>query len=309
MKTICVSFVLGFFFFNLQSQIAVYNFTNGLGIDATGNGNIGTFFGNSTLGDSLIIDATTNNYFQIPSSVLNNKLEFSIAFRIKFNNFNLTGSFPTNHIFSGDLPNLEGSFATSYQKNINSWYFVNGNSAFTFTDNSILINQWYCVALTRDANGLIKMYVDGVQNASTFIDGSPLSMTSLLLGQETDCFNGCFAANQSSNAKFDYLNIYSSALSINALVTVCSNNNLVNREEIINDNYFFQNPISEELRIENASNIQMIEVFSVDGKRLLSLPHSQNPVLNVSMQELKPGVYYLKIVSGKTISSYKMVKY
>lgn len=296
------------FIFNLQSQSAVYNFTIGSGADASGNGNNGTLFGNAALGDSLVIDSNTNNYFQMPASLLNSKVAFSIVFKVKFNVLNLAGPSPTNHLFSGDLQNLEGSFATSYQKDINTWYFVNGTSAFAFIDASIVANQWYCVALIRDQNGLIKMYVDGVQNPTTFINTTPLSMTNLILGQETDCFAGCFAANQSSHAKFDYLNIYASALTLNDIVNVCANNNVSAVTETIKENFSFQNPVSDELSIENAQSIQMIELVSIDGKRLLSVSHNQDEIMKISTLELKPGIYCLNILSGNTKSSFRIIK-
>jgi hypothetical protein len=296
-------------FFNLQSQSAIYNFSNGLGLDASGNGNTGVLFGNSASGDSLDIGVNTTDYFQIPPSLLNNKVEFSIAFKVKFKGFNITGNSPTNHMFSGDLPAFEGSFATSYQKNVNSWYFVNGNSSYTFFDNNVLINQWYCVSLTRNANGLIKMYVDGIQNPTTYTNMLPLSMTNLILGQETDCFAGCFASNQSSNALFDYLNIYSTTLSTSDVSNICNNNNVSSRAELNDDNFIFQNPVSEILKIEHAESLQMIELFSIDGKRLFTKAHNQNEIMTVSMLEFKSGVYYLRLLSDKTILSFKLIKY
>lgn len=192
--------------FNAQAQKALYNFNSGSNKDFYGVYD-GVFYGNSKQSNGLLIGYNTNDYFEIPSVVLNNKLAFTIEFDVKFNQLNLLDAYPTNTLFAGSSEINSSTFAFSYQKNINSWRLFFNEKLFDFYDDKIVSNKWYHVSLKRDMNGNINLVVDNIQSSSKYNDLSIITMTNFLVGQETDCFAGCFAVNQSANAYFDNIRI------------------------------------------------------------------------------------------------------
>lgn len=290
------------------SDVANYNFTLGSGIDNSGNGNNGTLFGASASVDTLLIGSNMNDYFQIPASVLNGRLEFSILMKIKFNGFNVTGGSPTNHLISGDLSSSFGSFAMSYQKDINKWYVVNNGAVFGFNDASIIIDKWYCVCLTRSSTGVIKFYVNGIQNSSTYNNTSPIAITNLIFGQETDCYGGCFATNQSTNGKFDFIRICGGEISIQEINSKCSTGTL-GINEINKPSYVvFPNPVINSVSINKAINITEIEIYSIDGKVLFKANYVNQSSINISMNEFESGIYFVRLISGKNEFTQKIIK-
>jgi len=293
---------------NCFSQIAKYNFTNGLGTDDSGNGFDGTLYGSSINGDSLNIGLNIEDYFSIPASILNGKNEFTLLFRIKFSDFNIIGSYPTNHLFSGDVTDLYGSFAMSYQKDENKWVFVTNSYVCTFSDTSIIPNQWYCVCLTRNISGEIKLYVNGIQNSSTYINSDPLSMTSFLVGQETDCYAGCFVQNQAAYSKFDFIYLYNEALGLDDIVKKCSpemsNENMIHYNKIL----ITPNPIINNLQIKNSTSITRVDIFSLQGDKLFGQIINNETQINISMDKFSSGIYIVKLYFNNRIKCYKISK-
>lgn len=220
--TILILLIFGSFIINSQTLLGEYNFTGATGTDNSGNGNTGIIYGASTTGNELVIGSNTTDYFVIPSTLLNNMQAFSISFKIKFTGFNTVGNYPTNHLFSADNQGLESAVGMSYQKSLNLWRFALNGSLYDFYDNSIVENTWYCVTLTRDANGIIKLYINSVQHANTYTDNSLTYVTSLIVGQETDCTGGCFASDQCSYSMFDNFKIYSGAIGNNSVTSNCN---------------------------------------------------------------------------------------
>lgn len=204
----------------ISAKMTRYSFNSGSGIDQYGSYN-GTFYGNSSNNDELTIGYNTNDYFEIPSEVLNDKLVFTLQFKVKFTDLNVTGDVPTNSLFAGSTVDNNSTFAFSYQKSLNKWMFLNGTDLLQFEDNSIVTNKWYCVTLKRNKDGLVTLYVDGVQNISSFVSLPKLEMTSLIVGQETDCFGGCFDETQSANASFDDIELYDSLVSLSIIQKFC----------------------------------------------------------------------------------------
>ena len=71
----------------LKSQtnlLASYNFNGGSATDNSGNGNTGTFFGSAAIMDTLTVGYNTTDYFSVPASVLNSRVQFSAVFKITY---------------------------------------------------------------------------------------------------------------------------------------------------------------------------------------------------------------------------------
>lgn len=196
----------------------------------------------------------------------------------------------------------------SYQKSVNAWYFVNNGNVYTFSDTSVITDKWYCVCLTRGNSGAIKLYVNGVQSTSTFNDSNPLTMTNLLFGQETDCYGGCFATNQTTNGKFDFIRICSGEISSNEINNICSFNSVGINDTNKPSSTLFPNPVINNLSINNPEGISKIELISIDGKILFKQHYHQIFSIIISMDDLSSGIYFIKLSTPKSENIYKIIK-
>ena len=297
----------------LKSQtnlISSYNFNGGSGNDNSGNGHTGAFYGSSAIGDTLTVGYNTSDYFSVPASVLDSRVQFSAVFKIKFTSFNTTGAYPTNTIFSADNSSTSGVFALSYQKDVSKWRVGNNVTAFDFADNSIVTGKWYCVTLTRDNAGSMKLYVDGTQNPTVNVYTTPISITSFIIGQETDCFSGCFAANQCGYAKYDDVRFYDNSLTPVEINSNCAT--LISVKEYVKFQLsVYPNPTNGSvLKIKNINNIHnfSLGLSSLDGKQLKEMYYENETDIDLDIESLKPGFYFLKLsYEGKT-SVMKFVK-
>ena len=308
MKSI-YSIILSILFIPCISQVASYNFTGGSGADGSGNGNTGVFNGASAYGDSLLIGPNTTDYFTLPNSILDGSTTFSMFLKIKFKAFNLNGGSPTNHIISGDQNSTFGVFSLSYLKSGNKWQSRVNDIPMDFMDPSIVFNHWYCVTLTKSSTGVIKLYVDGIMNATTYTNTtSAMVIDGLLVGQETDCFMGCFAANQATNAIIDDLKFYTTEITPQMIANNCNpvTTGIENHE--VKAFSLFPNPTSDCITIvRNGSNCS-IEVLSVEGKLIETCVFSNTDNSDMSIAHLAPGMYYLKIISEDKIEMHKIIK-
>ncbi len=311
-KIYILSLLLVLFNASLISQanlIASYNFNGGSAADNSGNGKTGTFYGSSSVVDTLTIGYNTTDYFTVPASVLNTRVQFSIMFKIKFTGFNLSGSYPTNSIFSADNSSTSGVFALSYQKDVTKWRVGNNVVAFDFVDNSIVTGKWYCVTLTRDNAGNMKLYVDGTQNPTVNVYTTPISITSFIVGQETDCLAGCFAANQCAYAKFDDIRFYDNELTQSQISSECYLLISVKEYNQLSAS-ISPNPCRDFLKITNKDNVENLEVeiSSIDGKILKKVVYKNEKEAMLNVSELKSGVYFLTLRNNENTSTVKFIK-
>lgn len=211
-------------------------------------------------------------------------------------------------MFSGDLSNVYGSFAVSYQKNVNTWYFVTNNFYCSFIDVSIIPDLWYCVSLTRNNSGVIKLYVDGIENTNNYTNTNPLAMTSLLVGQETDCYAGCFVQNQAAYAKFDFIYFYEDALEIDEIIKKCTSLTSFKTSDYFVELQIIPNPVSDNLFITNATKINCVEIYSLDGKLLLKQKINNHTKIDISMEKFFRGIYIVKIYCYNEVKYCKILK-
>lgn len=204
-----------------QNGLMVHYDFSGNATDQSGNGNNGTLHGGATAFDTLSLGDNTQDYLQIPSNTLNGLHAFAITFRIKFNSFHTSGTWPTNHILSGDQSYSTEAFGFAYDKDYLQWWFAFNGNLFTFSDPALQPGTWYCFLLERDSNGLISLYRDGIQNSSTYNYTNAINIQLLLLGQEDDCFGGCFAQEQCTNSKIDEFRIYNRPLTATEITNGC----------------------------------------------------------------------------------------
>ena len=283
--------------------IASYNF-NGDVLDQSGNGNNGQLAGNATANGVLKLGNNISNYLILPPSIIDGISDFSISFKVNFNGFHKTGSFPTNHIITGSSPTLD-RLGLAYERVNLTWRLALNGAGYTFPD-LLFVNTWYCVVLSREGN-LIKLYVDGDLLNSYQGNSSPIPCISLLVGQEEDCSGGCFAKNQCTNGKLDDLTFYNQALTSSEVLSIC--NSSMTKEQITNNTapafLIYPNPAHDfiNLSLDDGCNV---EIFNSMGLQIGSYK-SMNKI-DVSSFEI--GIYFLKITGsdGKIVAQTKFIK-
>jgi hypothetical protein len=208
-------FLLVLISLNSNSQQLIADFPFSINTQDEGPSNISaTLYGNANISsNSLNIGYNDSDYLTIGSNVLNNLNNFSITFKVKFNSLNEIGTSATNCIFNVSNTNNLDRFAFSYNRTWNAWVGVINGVGYNFTPSVIPIaNNWYCVTLTRQSSTL-KVYIDGTLIGSQSCNSSTLNVSSVILGQEEDCYQGCFVENQSLNGSIKDLKFYSGVIS------------------------------------------------------------------------------------------------
>jgi hypothetical protein len=133
-------------------------------------------------------------------------------------------------------------------------------------------------------------------------------MTSFLVGQETDCYAGCFVQNQAAYSKFDFIYLYNEALGIDDIVKKCSpemsNENMIHYNKIL----ITPNPIINNLQIKNSTSITRVDIFSLQGDKLFGQIINNETQINISMDKFSSGIYIVKLYFNNRIKCYKISK-
>ncbi|MBC8172673.1 MAG: hypothetical protein H7X71_02105, partial [Chitinophagales bacterium] len=168
--------------------VASYPF-DGTAEDYSGNEYDGELVNDADVSSGFIeIAYNDEDYMEIPNDVMDGIEDFTISFDFRLNNFNLSGSFPTNTFIAGGSSTEEGEFAISYQKADDAFVIaLKGAGEFFAAD----INEetWYCLIVKRDG-ALVSVYLDGEEIGTETFSVSPLNIVLLEIGQEIDCASG-----------------------------------------------------------------------------------------------------------------------
>jgi Secretion system C-terminal sorting domain/Concanavalin A-like lectin/glucanases superfamily len=280
--------------------------------DESGNLNNGVLYGGATAVNYLSVGYNLNDYVVIPPSTINNLQSFTVSFKIKFNSLNITGASATNHIISGDIPGYEENFGLAYQKSVNMWRLAFNGFLYDFADANVLTNNWYCIVLKRTISGEISLFRDNVQVSSTYNNSQITNVTSLLLGQETDCFGGCFTLNQSTNAQIDNLSIHNRNLTIAEIQDLCS----ASTAELKNPNELksltlYPNPATSIITIGYdllTLKDHSLTVLNLIGQTVFSSSTIEQSI-SVDVSTWSKGVYFIQLMdpSNNVIENQKIV--
>jgi len=187
-------------------------------VDASGNGNDGTYVNGPTLGVAGIRGNAvqlnmvgTDDRIDLPNTVLDGALDASFAFWIKTTR---TGS---SSVLSGANAVRDNEFSILFSTNT-SLGFLRGTNEVFIPIPSVADDQWHHFVFAWDGNaGRVFLYLDGqlfgdygMGLAGVLIDIDP---GGLLLGQEQDCLGGCFSSGQIVAGSLDDVRIYRRVLS------------------------------------------------------------------------------------------------
>lgn len=292
---------------NCRAQLeptVIYNFAGGTE-DLSGNGNNGTLHAGATAITALKLGDNDDDYLSIPAEAISGMDDFTLSMRIKFKEFHTTGSFPTNHIFSGSRSGCVQCFGASYEKPLNVWKLALNGTVYTFADDAVITNNWYCISYIR-LDGIITFYKDGVSMGS-YSDASEIDITSFLIGQEDDCVGGCFVANQSTYASVDNFQIW------NGFHYGCNykahDTKLAESETFSDESDFtlYPNPSNDRIFIECADDRDgMINILTLGGEVIYSEKITgKNAEIGIS--ELSAGIYLVSITGDKDSSFRKLI--
>ena len=194
--------------------IAYYKF-NGNANDSSKNGNNGIEYGainytNGISGEAVSFEGYNQNRI---SFLFTEKLQnFTFSFFARINSLN--GS---KHLFTIATPYQDNHFLLYYVNS--SWVIFigdednkNNDDLNLFNDASMDDMNFHHVAISR-FNNKATLYIDGKKINEVVVHTNIINLdNSVILGQEQDCFGGCFETNQRWNGLIDDLRIYTRAL-------------------------------------------------------------------------------------------------
>lgn len=285
-----------------QPASTVYYTFNGSSTDLSGNGNDGTLYGSAAITTKLKIPNNSTSYFSVPADAIDGLDDFTISFNILFADFHTTGTFPTNHVFSGSKSSCVQCFGLSYEKVIDAWKLAMNGSVYTWDDVDLKEKTIYCISLIRK-NDSISLYKDGTL-MGTYIDASEINITSFIIGQEDDCTGGCFATNQCMFGLMDNFQVWDGYYSICNVNTKQEYIAETETEEL----HIYPNPTQDILHIDtkNASG-GYISVSNINGQVMFEKKISKD-VTEVDVSGLPSALYLINIKYDNNYKTQRLIK-
>ena len=202
-----------------EGLLAYYPF-DGNADDASGNGYHGILGGEvGHNSPSLTADRFGNQnsaymfdsyleLIKLPHSVLDGQSEFSVSFWMK-----TEGSVIQRGIITGAASNYRNNELLIYIADDGE---IRPHIKTNSFDGTRRINDeiWHFIVITRDNNGLTKLYVDGVLDLSDTLSAGNLDIANggLWLGNDQDTVGGSWASSQQFLGQLDEMRIYSRVL-------------------------------------------------------------------------------------------------
>ena len=219
----------------------------------------------------------------------------TIAFWAKTNS--MYGTY--NFTFSYGLGALSNACGGSFNSSLVEFFgFANNLNAATTNNN----NTWYFFTYTYDGTSA-KIYKNGtllttVAKTWNTVNNGDLFKLGVGVNGELNNFNGAI----------DDLKIYNYVLSDSEINTLYSANILLSSHDFSDNNLkvaLYPNPVHEVLNIELENEIKSVEIYNLQGQKVL---YSNQKQINVS--DLATGMYTVKIedVENATITKKIIIK-
>ncbi|MBL7885543.1 MAG: T9SS type A sorting domain-containing protein [Flavobacterium sp.] len=277
-----------------NSLVAEYNFNN------TMSNSNGTNPFSTTNGVSFVADRNGN-----PNSALNItntgstasivNLPYGAAARtvsiwVKMNTLNPSFNFIYCY---GTASNYNGTY---FNPN-NLYHFATGNNHSFATSNSI---DWTHFVFVYDGTQS-KMYKNGVLLSTAALTVNTQNNNNLFTLGLTEQ-----GAQNYFNGAIDDLKIYNYAISDADVSSLFTNNTLLASEDFNSQNLqatIYPNPASDNFTIEMKSELQSVEIYSLQGQKVVSSTSK-----NVTVSNLSKGIYLVRIEdSNHAISTQKLI--
>ncbi|MFI5173207.1 MAG: LamG-like jellyroll fold domain-containing protein, partial [Chitinophagales bacterium] len=268
----------------------LYKFTDNVD-DESGNSFHGTIFADADVtANYLSIGYNDDDFVQIPNEAINGLTEFTLSFNFILNDFNTSGSAPTNTFVAGISASNEHEFAFSYEKSSNG-FEIAIHDVGGIIPAIINAGQWYCVTFYCSGDSIYAELDGLLLPGSVAVPDAEIEGDFFEIGQELDCVGGCFAENQCLNGAIDNLIITNCTDKIN-----CGQvQNAVN--EISGNNTFnvFPNPASDYLYLTSAyTSGYDFTIIDVYGKVVMEVGNSSViGVQKIDIANLPAGIYFI----------------
>ena len=221
----------------------------------------------------------------------------SFAFRVLFNG--TTFSTDNQYVFSCGTGSNTQSFdiwSTAANMTVNSWGSGNDKNFAT----TISTNVWYNYAIIYDGTN-ITVYRDNAQIGTTQAINANTIATALNIGRSAASNFG------QGNFRIDDLKIFTGILTPAQITQLASSTAALSNNDLSSKNLkfsMFPNPTNNLLNIAMAKDLESVEIYSVQGQKVLSGSEKQ---INVS--NLASGMYMVRVqdVDGG-VATQKFVK-
>lgn len=181
-----------------------------------------------------------------------------------------------NNVFMYGSQVTNGAYGFSFKPTtINNYGWANDLTGSVIIPN----NTWKHVVCTYNAVGFIRIYIDGV---SVLTGSRPTWNTS----------SGSLFNLIGFDGYVDDLKIYNYAITPADVASLYTNNTLASQNFIQNnlEVSIYPNPVNDILNIETAIELQSVEIYNIQGQKVLS---SNQKEINVS--DLASGMYMVRI--------------
>jgi len=223
----------------------------------------------------------------------------SVHFRIKYAADAFTAE---NYVFTYGINN--GGQAFSFNQTTTAAKFIGVGAAADFTANvATTSGVWYEYMLVYNGTS-INIYRDGVslgsQNVTLNTAALPGNPMYLRIGQSA-------GAIPFLKADLDYFRVFNQALSSLEVAYITANPGVLNSSDFNQNNLqvsLYPNPATDVLNIEMTNEINSIEIYNIQGQKVLSSTQKQ-----INIAGLAAGMYMIRIQDNENgIATKKFVK-
>jgi len=199
-----------------------------------------------------------------------------------------------NVVFVYGATGGENAYGVSFNGS-NTWY------NFAWTTNTPITNStsaggWHHLVTTFDLSKTSKVYIDGVLKNTVLQNGWNTSVNN-----NEFWLGSLFAAGSSTfNGAIDDLKIYNYALGQDDITSLYTNNTLSSPNFTQNNLKLsiYPNPATDVLNIELESELKSIEIYSLQGQKVITSSQKQ-----INISSLSKGMYLVKVTNADNNSA------
>jgi Secretion system C-terminal sorting domain/Concanavalin A-like lectin/glucanases superfamily len=157
---------------------------------------------------------------------------------------------------------------------------------------AITTDVWYHYVVTTNSSGVVKQYINGAFLAS---------YTGIInTAADTTCY-----IEGGYNGAVDDLKIYNRELTNVEVLSLYNNNTTLSSINFAQNNLevsLYPNPVNDVLNIETALELQSVEIYNIQGQKVVTSNQKQ---INVS--DLSAGMYMIRIQDSENNSATKKI--
>ena len=194
-------------------------------------------------------------------------------------------TFNDNQIFNygGSTTNLACGLTRLNSDNKLYFYGYSNDLSASYTSNG---NNWVNYVTTYQPDGTAKIYINGVLFASAIKPGWNTTNTSFKIGRNV-------LGTNMSDLLVDDLKIFNRVLTQTEITNLYSFNSTLSSQNFNMKSLkasIYPNPTSNNFTIEMENDVKSIEIYSLQGQKVLTTTNK-----NVNVSDLSKGIYLIRI--------------